>query len=765
MPIPNNETRFFQLQIRTGSPTGPVRITSNVITVVDSQQAFIQATGGYVTLEDGYKTHHFTTSNTFQVVGLGIPANRNLEYFVVSGGGGGGRTVYLGGGGGAGGIVAGNVTLTTTGNYIAIVGGGGIGGGTNGSNSNIVLAGTLNLHAIGGGRGAAGSDPLYDAAGSGGSGGGGSAVAGYGTGAANVIGQGYPGGSRSANPSLNAAAGGGGAGQAGFNGLDDRSPAPSYASYQSAQGGNGISRSWISPLFGTPSYQGSGWGPGGGVTKDRWFGGGGGGGSVVGNPTISGNHSIGWRGIGGGGGTTDTSPVNGAPNRRNNEFGFAGSTNTGGGGAGYDGGALSQGGSAGGSGFIAVRYPYTVETYDNPDNIGGSRATVDNSNVVYTLRTVNVSNATVLYWTMSGNVSNTDVLGGNTGSFTLINANATFTIRLATNIVTGTNTKVYTPELRKNSVTGPIVSTSNTIVIYSASNQNNFINATGGNVITGGGYRTHVLTSSNTFAVSSTGTLGGLVDYLIVAGGGGGAGGNPSTTNGGAGAGAGGMLAGTYTVSVQSYLANVGAGGTGGAGYGLLGTNGSNTDIFGILTVGGGGGSFNQPNGSHGKAGGSGAGAGGSISSGGVTLYGGNSYIGQGNPGGTIFGSNPGGNSSAGGGGAGGAGDTFTGFENGPRGGGVGRSISWVPGFYGTPGPTSGRWFAGGGGGGTDQNTGYQGLGGAGGGGRGTMAGPQALTAFSGNVFTGGGGGGGHSPSYPAGSGGSGIIIIRYPYV
>ena len=67
MAIPNNETRFFQLQIRTGSLTGPVQITSNVVTVVDSQQAFIQATGGFVTLEDGYKTHHFDTSNTFQV--------------------------------------------------------------------------------------------------------------------------------------------------------------------------------------------------------------------------------------------------------------------------------------------------------------------------------------------------------------------------------------------------------------------------------------------------------------------------------------------------------------------------------------------------------------------------------------------------------------------------------------------------------------------------------------------------------------------------
>lgn len=751
MPIPNNETRFFQLQIRTDSVTGPVQITSNVVTVVDSQQAFIQATGGFVTLEDGYKTHHFASSNTFQVLGLGIPANRSIEYFAVAGGGGGGSVSGNDGGGGAGGIQEGNVTLSSTGNYVVMVGSGGA-ANQNGSNSNISLSGSLSIVAFGGGSGGRSGF----AANIGGSGGGGKNAGG--AGALGWSGQGYPGGSGHPT-SPYGAGGGGGAGQAGLAGLayfgggDQWNP--------SAQGGNGISRSWIFPSYGVPSLRGSLHLVNDTVTKDRWFGGGGAGGSDAGNPTAGSNQSIGWGGMGGGGGTSVTGPST----PRILYYSVNGVATSGGGGAGKTASNPTAAGT-GGSGLVAIRYPYTVETYNDDDNIGVSQATVDNSNVVYTLTTVNVSNATVLYWTLSGNVSNNDVLGGNTGSFTLINANATFTVRLANNIVSGTNTKVYTPQLRKNSLTGPVVSTGNTLVIYSSSNRNNFINATGGNVITSGGFRTHVLTASNSFVVSSAGALGGVVDYVIVAGGGGAPSGGAPTGIGGGGGGAGGMLTGTYVLSAQTYLANVGAGGSGGGpAWNLPGSNGGNSDIFGILTVGGGaGGVYTQSNGQYASAGGSGGGAFGGVNSG-STNYGGNSYIGQGNPGGSISGSNPSGGTSAGGGGAGAAAGNFGAFSNGPRVGGSGRPISWVPGFYGTPGPTSGRWFAGGGGGSTNQNTGEPGAGGAGGGGRGVMSGPQNLPAFSGNVSTGGGGGGGSGPSYPAGAGGSGIIIIRYPYV
>jgi hypothetical protein len=335
---------------------------------------------------------------------------------------------------------------------------------------------------------------------------------------------------------------------------------------------------------------------------------------------------------------------------------------------------------------------------------------------------------------------------------------------LANNIVSGNDTKEFTLQVRQNSVNGAVVATAaNTITVYAGSTRSNFISAEGGTVIQNGAYRLHVFTSSNTLVVSNAGRMGGSVDYLVVAGGGGGSGGSLSFNNPGAAGGAGGLLTGITTVSAQSYSANIGSGGTGGNGYNVAGTNGGNTDIFGFLSVGGGGGTFAQPSGSHGAPGGSGAGAGGYISESADNKRGGNAYIGQGNPGGTIFGTNPGGLSSSGGGGAGGAGLSFSGISNGPRNGGIGRSISWVPASYGTPGPTSGRWFAGGGGGSTGENSGQPGDGGAGGGGRGAIV-PQALQAFSGNAFTGGGGGGGQSASYVAGSGGSGIIIIRYPY-
>ena len=387
MPIPNNETRYFQLQIRTESLTGPVQITSNVITVVDSQQAFIQATGGFVTLEDGYKTHHFDSSNTFEVLGLGIPANRSIEYFAVAGGGGGGQnpTAYNEGGGGAGGIQSGNVTLSSTGNYVVRIGGGGS-SNQNGSNSNISLSGSLSIVAFGGGSG--GSFNL--AANIGGSGGGGRQQGGVA--AAGWSGQGFPGGN--GHPSSPyGAGGGGGAGQAGLAGLANFGGGATWN--PSAQGGNGISRSWIFPSYGVPSLRGSLHLVNDTVTSDRWFGGGGGGGTDAGNPYSGSNQSLGWGGKGGGGGTSLTD----VPSPRILYYDVSGAATTGGGGAGKQGGFPPSAGS-GGSGFVAIRYPYTVETYNDNDNLGAAQATVDNSNVVYTLTTVNVSNATVLYWTL-----------------------------------------------------------------------------------------------------------------------------------------------------------------------------------------------------------------------------------------------------------------------------------------------------------------------------------------------------------------------------
>ena len=724
MPIPDNETRFFQLQIRTESPTGPVKITSNVVTVVDSLQAFVSATGGFVYIADGYKTHVFTESNNFVISGLGLPANRNLYYELVAGGGAGGSpsSASVAGGGGAGGFLQGNTTLSTTGTFAMVVGGGAGADpptfpGRRGSNSSI-LANTF-IASGGGNGGNYGDLPASFGSGQTGGSGGGGALGG--NGGLGTPGQGNP-GADTPYPS-NYGGGGGGAGEAGQTSVN----------YEFGRGGNGLPSVSISnipaqsqPLYGRP----------GSPSPGRWFAGGG----TTGNPARAGK--------GGGGGD-----------------GVAGGQNTGGGGGGRNGPSPGSGGN-GGSGIVIVRYPYTPETYSLIDNVGVTKAVTDNTTITYSLTTINVANTSTLYWTMTGNVANTDVRNGNTGSFTVLNSNATFSVSLANNIISGNDTKEFTLQLRKSSVSGSIVATAaNTITVYAGSTRSNFIAATGGTVIDTGSYRLHVFTSSNNLVVSNAGRMGGYVDYLSVAGGGGGSGGYSNFGTPGAAGGAGGLLTGTTTVSAQSYSANVGSGGTGGTGYNVAGTNGGNTNIFGFLSVGGGGGAYDQATNRHGAPGGSGAGAAGYVSTSGDNKLGGNAYIGQGNPGGTIFGTNPGGQSSSGGGGAGGAGQSFSGFFNGPRDGGIGRSISWVPASYGTPGPTSGRWFAGGGGGSTGENTGQPGEGGAGGGGRGAMAGPQALQAFSGNAFTGGGGGGGQSPSYSAGAGGSGIIIIRYPYV
>jgi len=122
---------------------------------------------------------------------------------------------------------------------------------------------------------------------------------------------------------------------------------------------------------------------------------------------------------------------------------------------------------------------------------------------------------------------------------------------------------------------------------------------------------------------------------------------------------------------------------------------------------------------------------------------------------------------SGGGGGAGAAG------VGGPsHNGGDGRA-AWtnddgIPPSYGTPGPTPGRWFAGGGGGCSPSLAipGGNNNGGAGGGGRGADQSPPTFVqgAVAGTVNTGGGGGGGHGSgaTYAAKAGGSGIVIIRY---
>jgi hypothetical protein len=124
-----------------------------------------------------------------------------------------------------------------------------------------------------------------------------------------------------------------------------------------------------------------------------------------------------------------------------------------------------------------------------------------------------------------------------------------------------------------------------------------FISATGGItsevVDKGRTYRVHTFTTvgNTNFVVSAVGNEP-LVEYLVVGGGGGG---GSDAEVGGAG-GAGGFRQGTLSVTAQTYVITVGAGGSKGsgpdsqAGGGTIGTNGGNSVFSTITSLGGGAG-------------------------------------------------------------------------------------------------------------------------------------------------------------------------------
>ena len=301
--------------------------------------------------------------------------------------------------------------------------------------------------------------------------------------------------------------------------------------------------------------------------------------------------------------------------------------------------------------------------------------------------------------------------------------------------------------------------------------QGQFISATGGNtILTCGNFKTHIFTADGNFVVTSAGSSAGsnTVEYLVVAGG---AGGGDGSGSGGGGAGG---LRTTYPspatgglpVSIQSYPITIGAGGAFSCSPTARGSSGVNSVFSTITSAGGGGGGSENPCGPNvrnGAAGGSGGGAVFAPGSGGA----GNTppvSPPQGNNGGN------GGGSYSGGGGGGAAAVGFQGKPSAPGAGGAGSPIATAffgptaP-SYGTAGPAPGRYFAGGGGGGTQPpaGDGSTQAGGAGGGGNGAIA--PSTAATTGTVNTGGGGGGGiSSPTQPNGTGGSGIVAIRYRF-
>jgi hypothetical protein len=281
------------------------------------------------------------------------------------------------------------------------------------------------------------------------------------------------------------------------------------------------------------------------------------------------------------------------------------------------------------------------------------------------------------------------------------------------------------------------------------------IQATGGVITTNSLYKIHTFSTvgSSSFVVAS-GT--GDVEVMVVAGGGAAANGNVSGSGG-----AGGIVwRQAFPVSAGSYAITVGNGGQ------SVSAAGSNS-TFGVLTALGGGGAIGESGAAVNNPGGSGSGS--AYSSGGSIDYNGN-----GNAGGaaTQPGSASGGFGNPGGrgarqsnghetGGAGGAGlpgaDGWWGLNSGGR-GGVGRPFN-ISG-------TNNTYYGGGGGGSTWDfgGGGYEfGAGGRGGGGRGGRQGPVNPNTNQAGTNGLGGGAGSNSAGVELKTGGSGIVIVRYP--
>jgi hypothetical protein len=290
-----------------------------------------------------------------------------------------------------------------------------------------------------------------------------------------------------------------------------------------------------------------------------------------------------------------------------------------------------------------------------------------------------------------------------------------------------------------------------------------FFAATGGTVTDVGDYKFHTFTSDGSFVVSSVGvgppSYPSTVDYFVLAGGGGGTGDHPQAFENGTGAGGGGFRisnsvpgftappmaspTGLTISTAQTYPVTVGAGGAGqGGGDGAPGA----ASVFHNITSAGGAGAGRG----EGQPGGSGSG---SLDNKPVGI--GNTppvSPSQGNNGG--LGPSPPRGNGMGGGGGGGAGGAGSNGQSAPGGAAGFVPTNWMgPGAptYGTPGPDgAARYFAGGSG---------AAPGGGGGGGGATGGGDTS------NVAANTGSGAGSTQGFATGgSGGSGLVVIRYKY-
>ena len=263
--------------------------------------------------------------------------------------------------------------------------------------------------------------------------------------------------------------------------------------------------------------------------------------------------------------------------------------------------------------------------------------------------------------------------------------------------------------------------------------------ASGGTTSTSGGFKYHTFNSSGTFQVTAG---SGFIEVFVLGGGGAGGGdaGGSRFYSGGGGAG-GGIYNPAYYVESGSYTVTIGAGGASNPLSNGFGGDGVNSVFSNITAIGGGGGS--RGNGDNtttdtGRTGGCGGGGGSGNGVGGVSTQAISNGVAYGNTGGTASGI-------GGGGGGIGSQPPANGF------GGFGKYIFNLANRIG-----------GGGGAGAFSNPGNNAYDGGGKGGywNGSDSGNSSGTAGTAN--TGGGGGGIGYNLGAGGTGGSGIVIVRY---
>jgi len=194
----------------------------------------------------------------------------------------------------------------------------------------------------------------------------------------------------------------------------------------------------------------------------------------------------------------------------------------------------------------------TSNQYNVLSFVENASSIAEGGTIILTTSIINIPTGTLIYYDTTGNVTSSNFTTGNTGSFVMNSVSNTISL-VATSVVPyGTSTD-FRVRLRRDSATGTVLATSNSLIINDAALS--LMSATGGNVTILPGYKLHTYNTSGTFNVTSIGTTSGNIEYLVVAGGG--AGGQNKTIIGWPGGGGGG---GGYRTNVPGSTSGGGAG-------------------------------------------------------------------------------------------------------------------------------------------------------------------------------------------------------------